>query len=197
MMQAAVGVLLAAGRGRRYDASGRQLKLLASAASGPHAGAPLAVAAARTLRAALPQVIAVVRAGYGPPAMLRDLLAAEGCALCVRSEAEADRGVGASLAAGVRHSAEANGWVIALGDMPALRPETVAAVAAALESGAATAAVTHGGTRGHPVGFAAALREELLALDGDTGARAVLQRHPPRLIEVSDPGVLVDVDTAA
>ena len=52
------------------------------------------------------------------------------------------------------------------------------------------------GERGHPVGFGAAVRDELLALDGDTGARALLERHAEdvRVVDCSDPGVIYDID---
>jgi molybdenum cofactor cytidylyltransferase len=56
----------------------------------------------------------------------------------------------------------------------------------------------HRGRRGHPVGFAASCRDELLGLTGDAGARGVLQRHAAEVVavEVDDPGILQDVDTA-
>jgi len=43
---------------------------------------------------------------------------------------------------------------------------------------------------------ASRLRDELLKLDGDQGARAVLERHRDavRLLECDDPGILFDVD---
>jgi molybdenum cofactor cytidylyltransferase len=83
--------------------------------------------------------------------------------------------------------------------MPRIKPETIGEVAAAISSGALLAAPVYRGERGHPVGFAGALRDELLALTGDSGARAVLERHRAemRLIECDDPGVLLDVDARA
>jgi molybdenum cofactor cytidylyltransferase len=51
------------------------------------------------------------------------------------------------------------------------------------------------GRRGHPVGFAAELYSELVALSGDEGARRVVARYPVHGEEVDDAGVLVDVDT--
>ncbi|NIR61750.1 MAG: hypothetical protein GWO02_20815, partial [Gammaproteobacteria bacterium] len=53
--------------------------------------------------------------------------------------------------------------------------------------------------RGHPVGFAARFRDELLACRGDTGARVLLERQAERLVTFAtdDPGVLADVDTPA
>jgi molybdenum cofactor cytidylyltransferase len=46
------------------------------------------------------------------------------------------------------------------------------------------------------VGFSARVRDELLRLSGDSGAKAVLERHRDaiRLLESDDPGVLLDVD---
>ena len=120
------------------------------------------------------------------------LLAAEGLHIVVNPNA--DGGMGTSLACGVA-AAEANGWLIALADMPAIQPDTVRRVVGALHAGAATVAPAFRGRRGHPVGFAAPMRSELRASAGDAGARHVLARHPPQLIEVDDPGVLYDVDT--
>ena len=70
-------------------------------------------------------------------------------------------------------------------------------VADALVAGAPIAAPCYRQQRGHPVGFAAGMREELENLHGDQGARSVLQRHRQamRLLEVDDPGILADIDT--
>lgn len=53
------------------------------------------------------------------------------------------------------------------------------------------------GTPGHPVGFPADLRPELLQLTGDQGARDVLQRHRQRLRLCRLPGThaTTDLDT--
>lgn len=191
-----VGVLLAAGRGTRFDPQGTRNKLLAPVGEGAAAATPVAVAAARPLLQALPRVVAVVRpASDSGQRELHRALSDAGCALVVN--ARADEGMGASIAAGVAACADADGWLIALADMPAVQPATVAALVRALRAGAPAAAPFCDGRRGHPVGFSAALRAELLALQGDTGAREVLQRHPPQRIDVADPGCLVDVDTVA
>jgi molybdenum cofactor cytidylyltransferase len=128
---------------------------------------------------------------------LRRALEAVGCEILETDRTA--RGMGASLAAGVEASARHEGWIVALGDMPRVEVATIAAVRSALESGALIAAPFHEGRRGHPVGFAAALRDELLALDGDVGARAALERHAAevRRLDVADEGILVDIDTAA
>jgi molybdenum cofactor cytidylyltransferase len=178
-----VGVLLAAGAGRRFGGD----KLLHPLAD----GVAIAAHAARNLLAVLPDVVAVIRWGDFP---LSELLEQEGCRVSMFQGAA--RGMGASLAHGVGEAREADGWVVALADMPRVPRDVIAKVAAALDEGALIAAPVHGSERGHPVGFGAALREELLALDGDNGARAVVDRHrgSVRLIASDDPGILFDVD---
>lgn len=178
-----VAILLAAGSGSRFGGD----KLLHPLSD----GVAIAAHAARNLFAVLSDVVAVVRWGDFP---LNDLLEQEGCH-CTMFQGAA-RGMGASLAHGVAQAREADGWVIALADMPNVRPETIRSIAAAVEGGALIAAPSLGGRRGHPVGFAAALRHELLALDGDEGARTVVERHRNEvtLVECDDPGTLIDID---
>ena len=104
--------------------------------------------------------------------------------------------MGASLAAAIEASSARAGWIVALGDMPAIRPATIRSVAEALEGGAAIAApFDRSGRRGHPVGFSHTLRASLLALDGDTGAREILARHAVTAVVVDDPGIFIDIDT--
>jgi molybdenum cofactor cytidylyltransferase len=188
------GLLLAAGRGVRFDPTGRIVKLLTPTRRGPHAGEPLAAASARTLIAAMPRVVAIVRpADSDAQRQLHAVLRSEGCDIAVCDDA--DTGISASIRRGVAACSPGSHWVIALADMPAIQPATVRAVVDALEEGAMTAAPFYKGQRGHPVGFAAALRSQLLALAGDTGARAIFDAFPPERIEVDDPGILIDVDT--
>jgi molybdenum cofactor cytidylyltransferase len=179
-------ILLAAGSGSRFGGE----KLLHPLED----GVAIAAHAARNLLAVTPDVVAVVRWGDFP---LYDMLEQEGCQVTMFQGAA--RGMGASLAHGVGQVRGADGWVIALADMPRISPDTHRRVIAALEEGALVAAPVCKGERGHPVGFGAALRDELLALDGDQGARAVLERHRSavKLIECNDPGIFYDVDRKA
>lgn len=127
---------------------------------------------------------------------LRELLEKAGCEIL--ETADTSRGIGASLAAGVSHASRGEGWIVALGDMPFIEASTFAAVAARLRAGALIAApVLADGKRGHPVGFSSQLREELVALDGDEGARAVIRRHAARVVSipVTDPGIVIDIDS--
>ena len=176
-------ILLAAGAGTRFGGE----KLLHPLED----GVAIAAHAARNLVAATSDVIAVVRWGDFP---LYDMLEQEGCQVTMFQGAA--RGMGASLAHGIAQARGAAGWVVALADMPRVPTDIIKKIVAALEGGALVAAPAFRGERGHPVGFGAALREELLALDGDQGARAVVERHRDsvRLIECDDPGILFDVD---
>lgn len=130
-------------------------------------------------------------------AKLAGVLESSGCEVLATDRTS--RGMGASLAAAVEASETADGWIVALGDMPAIRPETIARVVEALAEGATIAAAFDAsGRRGHPVGFSKALRAELLALDGDVGARPLLERHAHALtrVTVDDAGIFIDIDTA-
>ena len=182
-----VGILLAAGRGRRFDASGQNDKLLAVLPS----GVPVAVAAALALRAALNRVVAVVR----PEAEELALgLGNAGCEVIVCPHAE--RGMGSVLAFAVAHCSDAKAWLIALADMPYITPHTYAAVIRAIGEHDLVAAVFKG-QRGHPVGFGRRFLPQLLALTGDHGARELLTQEKPHLVKTRDRGVIRDIDTVA
>jgi len=178
-----VAILLAAGAGARFGGA----KLLHPLED----GVAIAAHAARNLIAAGLNVTAVVRSGDFP---LAELLEQEGCAISLC--ADAARGMGVSLAHGVGVTRDAGGWIVALADMPHIRPDTIRRVAQALAAGAEIVAPAYQGDRGHPVAFAARFLSELQGLGGDSGARAVVQRNQAlvRVIEIDDPGVLFDID---
>lgn len=174
-------LLLCGGRSSRFGSD----KLLAGSE-------PLALQSARALRAGAGSVLAVMPLERPD---LRRILEAAGCEILETDRTR--RGLGASLAAGVEASSSSSGWIVALGDMPRVKATTIASVKSALEKGATIAAPFHGGKRGHPVGFSAALRNELIALDGDVGARSILERHASDVthVDVDDTGIFIDVDT--
>jgi molybdenum cofactor cytidylyltransferase len=182
----ATGLLLAAGRGSRFDPTGQQNKLLAPLAD----GTPVARAAAHRLLLSVPRVVAVVRPGAEA---LAHVLNDAGCDVVFSEDAE--RGMGASLAAGVHASSEADGWIVALADMPWVAPETIEAVARRLDDGGSIVVPVYRGRRGHPVGFAAMHGKALASLDGDVGARSLLASPALTTIEVDDEGILADVDS--
>lgn len=176
-------IVLAAGQGSRYRGARHKLDEPLDAST------LLGCTVRHALESKLP-VLLVTTAPFvaGAASLLprRDILEV--------SDAEARRGMGRSIAAGVAERASSAGWLMLPGDMPLVRPDTIRAVASALDQHAVVYAQHHG-RRGHPVGFGAELYSELIRLDGDEGARRIVARYPVHGLEVNDPGVLVDVDT--
>jgi len=184
-----VGLLLAAGSASRFGSDKLSHSL-------PH-GVAIAVQAARHLRPQVSRVVAVVRPGAHE---LSRNLSAEGCEVVVCDNAA--EGMGASLACAARAAARlyppADGYLVALGDMPFVRPSSIGAVRDALAAGAPLAAPFWRARRGHPVGIAGRFHADLLALRGDEGAKALLAAgHRLVKVPVGDPGVLRDIDTPA
>lgn len=182
MTRPPVVLILAAGRGQRFAASGGVVHKLQALL----AGKPVL---AHTLAAVQASGLAwhVVRASPKRP------------------------GMGDSIAAGVAATAAAGGWLVLPGDLPLVLPSSLRAVAQALtqhslaQHHAAQSSVvqpwacvpSYQGQRGHPAGFAAACRPALLALKGDSGARALLQTFNAQELSLDDPGIVCDIDTVA
>jgi molybdenum cofactor cytidylyltransferase len=178
-----IGILLAAGSSQRFGTD-KLTQVLPD-------GDLVAVQACRHLLAGTDGVIAVVRPG-------NPILAAElrnvGADVLVCENAIA--GMGISLTCGIQASADAAGWLVALADMPWIKPATIQAIANLIRQGTMIAAPSWQGKRGHPVGFARVLGLELSALSGDAGAKSVIQAHREQLsvFDCNDPGVLWDID---
>lgn len=180
------GILLAAGSSTRFGG----FKLMH-----PIDGVPMVLKSALAMKAALGAVLVAVRTGSP---CLPTLSGQAGIEILECSRAA--EGMGGTLAQAVAAlPAEAGGYIVALADMPFIEPQSICAVAKAIARGAPLAAPAYRGERGHPAGIAASYRAELLALQGDAGARNIIKRDAALLqqIEVDDPGVLHDVDTPA
>ena len=178
-----VGLLLAAGSAKRFGSD----KLLHPLQH----GVPIAVQAARHLKKEIPRVVVALRPSSE---RLQGLLREEGCE--VVACANADEGMGASLACAARAAGAADGYLVALADMPFVRPSSIAAVRDALENGARIVAPYFRARRGHPVGISGSFHEQLIGLGGDEGARSILSAHEADLVKVpvGDPGVVRDID---
>jgi len=179
-------IVLAAGSGSRFTGAGH--KLMQSLDDPGDAGAVLSVTLRNAIASRLP-VLVVTTAELAP--LAHQQVAARDVVIVPPLR---NRGMGDSIAAGVSARADAAGWLVLPADMPRVRPATLQQVAQALKVHAVAYAQYHG-RRGHPVGFAAELYSELVALTGDEGARRLVARYPAQAVEVDDPGVLVDIDT--
>ncbi|MDP3170787.1 MAG: nucleotidyltransferase family protein [Polaromonas sp.] len=164
-----VVVVLAAGRGERFAASGGTTHKLAALLAG---------------QSVLDHVLAAVRASGLPHHLVHG---------------DASRpGMGDSIAAGIRATPGAVGWLILPADLPLVRGDTLRAVAEALQQHPVAVPV-YQGERGHPVGFSAACRDALLDLKGNQGAAPVLQAYQAinsvAFVAIDDIGIVTDIDT--
>lgn len=177
------GILLAAGYSRRFGSD----KLLHPLAD----QTPMALLAARHLRAAVDDLLIVTRPASK---ILIDLLQQEQFSVVTCEEAAT--GMGASLACGIKASANAQAWLIALADMPFIQVQTIEKLADLLRQGAAIVAPQYQGRRGHPVGFHRQFYQPLSQLHGEQGARLLLQRHHNQLtlLTCEDQGTIWDID---
>ncbi|AEG92215.1 nucleotidyltransferase family protein [Ramlibacter tataouinensis] len=160
-----VVLVLASGRGERFQASGGQVPKL------------------RALLA-------------GVPVLQRTLAAVRASGLPWHLEDAGHPGMGDSIAAAVRATRDAPGWLVLPADLPLVQPSTLQAVARALAGHEAVVPVFQG-RRGHPVGFAAACGAELAGLTGQQGAAPVLKRRGALELAVDDIGCVTDIDTVA
>lgn len=176
-------IVLAAGHGGRFAGDRRKVTRMVDGTS------VLATTLGNALASRLP-VVVVTTAALAPLAgqhvAARDIVE-------LPDVLEPGFGIARSIAAGVAAHGDAPGWLVLPGDMPLVRPGTLAAVASALDEHPVTYAQHHG-RRGHPVGFAAELYSELVVLRGDDGARRLVARYPSFGVDVDDPGTLLDVD---
>ena len=110
-----------------------------------------------------------------------------------------DRGLSSSLRVGLRDLPDdADIILVALADKPLVKPETINELITAFEDADAKVVYpVYDGKRGHPVLFDRSLVDELAAMEGDRGARAVIDAHrdKARAVEVDDVGVCLDIDT--
>ena len=176
-----VVVLLAAGLSRRYGAVG---KLVAD-----FRGQPLAMHAATTI-GALPfsRRIAVCRTGDDDLAAMLERAGFE-----VVRNPDTARGLASSLAIGVETAGQPEGLVVCLADMPLIDAGHLRTMVERLTPGGIVASVA--GAHEAPTPPAAFSREylpELLRIEGDKGARHLLQ-IAERV--VAPTGSLADFDT--
>ncbi len=121
-------------------------------------------------------------------------------AVNVLTNDRADKGLSQSIVAAVAASKplpgdEFKGWLFALADMPFVNKETVRQIVNASEKNNITQP-EYRGRSGHPVFIGQKFADELAQLEGDVGAKPLLQQHGDKVNKVTchDPGVLIDID---
>jgi molybdenum cofactor cytidylyltransferase len=109
-------------------------------------------------------------------------------------------GLSASVKAGVAAAPDdVDGVIVCLGDMPQVNAPLIDKLIGAFdpEKGALVVVPTINGKRGNPVVWSRRFFPELVALQGDAGARHLIKSVPEAVVEVplSGTAALVDVDT--
>ena len=109
-------------------------------------------------------------------------------------------GLGSSLRTGIAAvPAEADGAIVCLGDMPQVDAPLIDKLIAAFdpEKGALVVTPTIDGRRGNPVVWSRRFFPDLMAVQGDIGARNLIGSYAEAVVEVpvAVVGALVDVDT--
>ncbi len=123
-------------------------------------------------------------------AILRDL------PITVIAVSDPDRGMGASLAAGVAAlPAAAAGVMVIPADMPELTTADLLQAAEVFDGQSAIRATSAEGRRGHPVILPARLFAALAGLDGDRGAQGLLASETPLLVALPGCHATTDLDT--
>jgi molybdenum cofactor cytidylyltransferase len=187
-------LVLAAGRAQRFGAGPNETKLLATVDDQPL----VRLVAATVLRSGAHPIYVVTGHAAGSVVAALDGLPLD----FIHNEAHAS-GLSTSLQRGLAALGPAPaGVLVCLGDMPRVRAETLKALMTAFGhvQGQADAILPcQGGRIGNPVLLGRRLFRELDRLQGDEGARRLLD-SPGRetiLCEVVDPGIFLDIDTPA
>jgi molybdenum cofactor cytidylyltransferase len=184
------GILLAGGFSRRFGPQNKLLQPLAD-------GQLVALRAAQALIAALPGSVAVIRTNQPT---LSNQLTSLGFKVveCEEQHQQMSDSLKLGLMAAKTAFPAMAGLVIALADMPFIQAGTIQQVAQQLTQARIVQPMYHD-QPGHPVGFRSDLIPDLLAIEGDQGARDVLRAHQTEILrfECQDAGVLRDIDTPA
>lgn len=176
-------VILAAGSARRFGADKLHAEL---------AGRPLLAHAIGTARRATSLRRIVVIAGPRgrlPPGV-------DGAGIEVVACAKPDEGLATSLRCGIA-AAEPDDGLVLLGDQPFVRAEAIDAVVDAGAGPEPAARAFYAGRPGHPVLLRRELFPRVRELQGDEGARRLLEAVDVAAVELPDPIGALDVDTPA
>ena len=194
-MSEVAAIILAAGKASRFRAAageaGPATKLVAMLD-----GKPLVRHVAEAALASRARPVVVVT-GHAQAEVERAL---SGLPVAFVHNPDFATGLASSLRAGVAAlPAAAAGALVLLGDMPRVSPPVIDALIVAKDATPAAKAIVPvlAGKRGNPALVTRALFPAIAALEGDTGARALLAAAGPDVAEVAmeDAAIAFDVDT--
>jgi molybdenum cofactor cytidylyltransferase len=181
-------IVLAGGRSTRYGVRNKLLEVLD--------GVPLVVRAVRAALASRARPV-IVATGHEAKAVEEAL-----ASLDVRIVHNPDfaEGLSTSLKTGISALPEdVDGAIVSLGDMPRIEARHLDRLISAFspKEGRGIVVPVHLGKRGNPVLFARAYFPELLAIEGDTGARHIIAASASEVAEVdlATDAIFLDIDT--
>jgi len=170
-MPSPMAIILAAGRGERFRASGATTHKLDALLHG---------------QSVLTHVIQAVK----DAGLAWHLVRPEG----------GTHGMGDSIALGVSATPRAAGWLILPGDLPLIQPDSLRRVAEGLRE-KPLVVPHYRQQQGHPVAFSHDFLPQLAALTGDSGAKEIVRRarlhHQVLDLALQDAGIGHDIDTLA
>jgi molybdenum cofactor cytidylyltransferase len=109
------------------------------------------------------------------------------------------QGMASSLREGLsRVDPRSDAALIILGDQPFIQPQTLHRIMDAYRGARAQIVIpSYQGNRGNPVLLDRSVFSEVMALEGDTGCRAIFPNHLSAIlkVEVEDQGILLDIDS--
>jgi molybdenum cofactor cytidylyltransferase len=179
-------LVLAAGQSRRMGGRDKLLE--------PVGGMPLLRHVVEALKASAVDEVVVVL----PPEAGGREAALAGAGVRTVANQRAAEGMGTSVGAGVTAlRGDADAVLVVLADMPEIGAGDFDRLIAAFdpaEGRAIVRAVTETGKPGHPVLFGRRFFEPLRALEGDRGARVLIEDHPEFLVDVTLPGASAQTD---
>jgi len=181
-------VVLAAGKSARMGTA-KQLLPLGS-------GTVLEQTLANVKEAGLEEIVLVLGSSSEP--ILRQLPDSVLESVRIVTNEAYELGMASSLKVGIAAvSPTTDAALVVLADQPFVRPETFNRIIEEYRSSHAQIVIPmHKGLRGNPVLLDRSVFQEVMALEGDVGCRAIFGNHWERIVnaEVGDPGVLLDID---
>lgn len=181
-------IVLAGGRSTRYGSRNKLLEMLD--------GAPLVVRAVKAALSSRASPVIVVT-GHEAEAVERAL---DGLDVRIVHNPDFKEGLSTSLKAGIAAlPQDVDGAIVSLGDMPRIEARHLDRLISAFspKEGRGIVVPVHLGKRGNPVLFARAYFPELLAIEGDTGARHIIAASASEVAEVDlgTDAIFLDIDT--
>ena len=106
-------------------------------------------------------------------------------------------GIGSSIKMGIKNLSEKTEFFfICLGDMPNIKKQTYNKIIE-VKNNKEIIVPTYKGKRGNPILFSKKMKNELMLIKGDVGAKKILELNKEKIftVPIEDDGIIIDYDT--